>query len=381
MKRLKLIFIFAVVVLTFSSCFADDTEIKNRLIIEGIGIDYDSQAGEYVLTVQALSTSASGPGEQGGSAAPIANYTVKGETVVSALNSLCENTGKYPLYSQNRVVVIGSSLDSSKIAAALDYLVREYTSRPDIYVAAATGTAADIMKIQSDGEIPAKVIEDSIRECNINSMAKDTELYNVVNLYQERTTAFTMPLLEIDKDRNEQGETVKVTGTWVQTSEGQKNHLSTDETVMFKFITDDIELGTLSIEHDGKKIGLDIVNSKTKIKAQLNDATPHFIIKIKCSLDLVEYGDPNFRSIPQTEVDKVRQTAENYISSGIKEVIERQLKEEKCDIFRFGKYLELTYPEVYVQLAENWQNALSTFTFDVSVDATIRKIGQETLRG
>lgn len=381
MKKLKLIFLFAVVLLTFSSCLADDTEIKNRLIIEGIGIDYDSENSEYLLTVQALETAASSSSEEGGSSAPVANYTVSGKTVVSALNSLCENTGKYPLYSQNRVIIIGSTLDSSKIAAALDYLVREYTARPDVYVAAATGKASDILKIQSDGEIPAKIIEESIRESSINSMTQDTELYNVVNLYQEKTTSFTMPLLETDKDRNEKSETVKVTGTWAMTKDGQKNHLSTDETVMFRFITDDIELGTVSIEHDGKQAGLDIINSKTKITTELKDGKPHFVIKIKCSLDLVEYGDPHFGSIAQTEVDKIRQTAENYIGSGVREVLERQLKTEKCDIFRLGKYLELSYPEVYVQQYNNWEEAIGTFTFDVSVDATIRKIGQETLKG
>lgn len=381
MKKLKFIIILMVAVLTFSSCLAEDTEIKNRLIIEGIGIDYDTENNEYILTVQALAIGASSSSEEGGSSAPVVNYTVSGKTVVSALNSLCENTGKYPLYSQNRVIVIGSSLSSEKIAAALDYLVRENTARPDVYVAAATGTAADILKIQSNGEIPAKIIEESIQECNINSMAKDTELYNVVNLYQEKTTSFTMPLLETDKDRNTDSDTVKVTGTWAQTHSGQKNHLSAQETVMFKFITDDIELGTISITLDEKQAGLDIIRSKTKIKTELKDGKPHFTIKVKCSLDLVEYGDPNFSSITESEIDNIRQTAENYISSGIKEVLDRQLKKEKCDIFRFGKYLELKYPEVYVKLSENWEEALSSFTFDVSVDATIRKIGQETLKG
>lgn len=381
MKKLKFIFYLFIMMLTFSSCMAEDTEIKNRLIIEGIGIDYDSENSEYVLTVQALAVGTSGQGEEGVSSAPAVNYTVSGKTIVSALNSLCENTGKYPLYSQNRVIVIGSSLDCSEIAAALDYLVRENTARPDVYVAAATSTAAEILKIQQNGEIPAKIIEESIRECNINSLAKDTELYNVVNLYQEKTTSFTMPLLETDKDRNTDSDTVKVTGTWAQTRNGQKNHLSSEETVMFKFITDDIELGTISLAVDEKQTGLDIIRSKTKIKTELRDGNPHFTIKIKCSLDLVEYGDPNFSSITESEIGKIRQSAENYISSGIKEVINRQLKDEKCDIFRFGKYLELKYPDVYVSLSENWEEALSSFTFDVSVEATVRKIGQETLKG
>ena len=369
------------ILLTFSSCLSGDTEIKNRLIIEGIGIDFDEEKSEYTLTVQALSTSSESSGQESGSSSPVVNYTVTGETVGGALNSLCENTGKYPLYSQNRVIVIGESLSRGHIAAALDYLVREYTARPDVYVAAASGSAADILTVKSSGEIPAKIIEDSIRECSINSIAQETELYNVVNLYQEKTTSFTMPLLEIDRDINAESDSIKVTGTKAMTENGKKNHLSSDETVMFNFITDNIDLGTLSLKLDGKSIGIDIITSKTKTKTEIKDNNPHFSIKVKCSIDLVEYGDPDFSSVAQSDVDKIKKATENYISSGMKEVLERQLKTEKCDIFRFGKQLELKYPEIYSTLWENWENALPNFTFDVSVDATVRKIGQETLRG
>lgn len=379
MKKLKILIFPLIILLTFSSCISSDTEIKNRLIIEGIGIDYDTEKNEYILTVQALATSASG--ETGGSSAPVANYTVRGKTVVTALNSLCENTGKYPLYSQNRVIVIGSGLDYTKIAPALDYLVREYTARPDVYVAAASGAASDILKIQSDGEIPAKIIEESIEESNSNSLAQDTELYNVVNLYSEKTTSFTMPLLATDKNRNEKSETVKVAGTWAMTKNGQKNHLSSEETVMLKFITDDIELGTISIAHGNKKTGLDIISSKTKTQVQIKDGIPHFIIKIKCSLDLVEYGTSDFGSIAREDIEKLEKSAERHITSGVKEVLERQLKNEKCDIFRFGKRLELTHPDVYEKLTANWEEALSSFSYDISTEAVLRKIGQETLKG
>ncbi|MBQ8209837.1 MAG: Ger(x)C family spore germination protein [Clostridia bacterium] len=378
MKKLNLILLLLLIPFVFSSCDATaDKEIKNRLIIEGVGIDYDSESKEYILTVQVLEASKSG--EEGGQSAPVVNYTVTGKTVASALNSLWENTGRYPLYSQNRIIVIGSSLNGDNITRALDFFVREYTARADVTVAAATGSAADVMMIQNGGEIPAKLIENSIREGNENSAAVDTELYNVVNLSMEKTTSFTLPLLEIVKDRNADGEAVKVTGTYCYMKNGKKNHLSDMETMMYKFITDDVELGTMSMSADGVAIGLDIISSSTDVKTELRDNKPHFSIEIKCAVDILEYGNVDFLNIDDETVNRICLQTQDYIESCTTQLLHRQLKEEKCDIFRFFRHLLLKYPEVYNQLATDYENALSEFSYDVQAKVTVRKIGQESM--
>lgn len=47
-----------------TSCIPQNTEIRYRLVIEGIGIDYDTENDLYELTVQVLETGNSDP-EQG----------------------------------------------------------------------------------------------------------------------------------------------------------------------------------------------------------------------------------------------------------------------------------------------------------------------------
>lgn len=376
MKKLSIILLLTAVLFTFSSCTAGDKEIKNRLIIEGIGIDYRPEDEEYVLTVQVLETSKSS--DEGGQSPSVTNYTVTGKTVATALNSLWENTGMYPLYSQNRIIIIGSSLSGNKITAALDFFVREYTARADVFIAAATGSAADILLIENGGEIPAKIIENSILEGYENSASVNTELYNVVNLSMEKTTSFTLPLLEIAKDRNADGDTVKVTGTYCF-SENDKNHLSSEETMMFKFITDDIKLGTVSIKVDDIPAGLDIISSSTDIKTTLKDEKPHFSIKIKCTVDLMEYGNTAFANIDEKTIKEIEQHTSAYISSGTSALLDRELKDKKSDIFRFGRRLMQKYPEIYNTLVPDWQKALTEFSYDVETQVTVRKIGQETM--
>ncbi len=377
MKKCRLIILFLLLPFVFSSCTAGDKEIKNRLIIEGVGIDYDNENKEYILTVQVLETSKSA--DSGGQSASVENYTVTGKTVAGALNALWENTGKYPLYSQNRIIIIGESLTGDNVTKALDFFVREYTARADVTVAAATGSAKDILLIQNGGGIPAKIIENSIREGDENSATTDTELYTLVNLSMESVTSFTLPLLEIVKDRNSKGESVKVTGTYCHTKNGNKNHLSDTETMMFRFITDDIKLGTISIADGKSATGLDIISSSTKIKTELKDNKPHFSIKIKCAVDVLEHENVDFKNIDEQTIENIRVQAQNHITDGAKALLSRQLKEEKCDIFRFFKRLMLEYPETYNQIVTDYENALAEFTYDVETQVTVRKIGQESM--
>ena len=96
MKKLKFILLLLVII-TFSSCISDDTEIRNRLIIEGIGIDFDTRTDEYIITVQALSTAAAGNGQSEGTSTPVTNFTVRGRSVASAPGSLCENNDKFAI--------------------------------------------------------------------------------------------------------------------------------------------------------------------------------------------------------------------------------------------------------------------------------------------
>lgn len=377
MKKLSALFFGMVMILTFSSCSYGETELKNRLIIEGIGIDYDEKEDMYDLTVQVLVTSGGGSDEAPEN--PAVNYSVKGKTIAEAVGSLSDTTGKNPLYSQNRIIVAGSSLTREKIVEALDYFIREYTARADVLMAAAAGDAKDIIS-NSDGssDITAKVIEGAIKESSINSKCLSTELYNMVNLYNEETTTFTMPLLEVTSDRNLDEKTVKVTGTKVFSSE--ENSMSDMETMFFLFVSDKVQSGTFSVETQDGAGALDIIKSKTKTKVSVKDNMPFYETEVKCTVDLVEYDGTRFGNIEKSDILKIQKAAESYIEEGMKEVISRQLKEEKSDIFRFGRMFMKAQPELYGKLSENWSEILPEIGFSVDVQVTVRRIGQETLK-
>lgn len=378
MKKIKLIFL-VLLLLSLTACMPQNTEIKYRLVISGIGLDYDKENEEYELTVQVLETSKSSS-EQGKSETPVANYTVKGKTVAQAIRSLGENTGKYPLYSQNRMIILGSSITDGQMIKALNFFVREYTSRPDVFIAAATGKASDVLTIDAGGEVPAKLIESAIEQSNGNSVSVDTELYDTVNLSLEETTCFALPLIEVVDDRKPKEKTIKVTGTRACSKDVEPKMLSDTETMAYLFAMNKINAGSFSIISDKTAVALEIISSKTKTKLKLKDGKPTFSIDVKCDVDVVEYDSENFTDFNVKDVDKIEKAAKQYIESNMNGLLERFLKKETCDIFRFGKRLEQKYPDIYKELSKDWRKSLTEIDFKVTAQVKVGRIGEMTMK-
>ncbi len=362
-----------------TSCIPQNTEIKYRLVIEGIGIDYDNEKNLYELTVQVLE-----PGntdaEQGKSSSPVTNYTVKGKTIAQAISSLCENTGKYPLYSQNRMIILGSTVTGERMNKALNFFVREYTSRPDVFVAAASGKASDILTTTVGSEVVAKLIESEIELCHDNSLSVDTELYNTVNLTLEETSCFTLPLLEVTEDRIPDGKTVKITGTRACSEKTDPLKLSAEETQAYLFIMNDVKSGSLSIDTENNTVGLDIIESKTKTTLSMKNGAPFFLIEVRCKVDVIEFGDESFLAFNEKDLRKTEESAGKLIAERIAGVLDRFLKNEKCDIFRFGTRIAQKYPEEAKKLNSDPANYLPLIDYKVSVTVDVGRIGQMTIK-
>ena len=357
---------------------SQNTEIKYRLIISGIGVDYNKENDEYELTVQVLDTSETSA-EQGKSSVPVSNYTVKGKTITQAINSLGENTGKTPLYSQNRMIILGESVTGEQMIKALNFFVREYTSRPDVFVAAAKGKASDVLTIKAGGEVPAKLIESAIEQSYKNSVSVDTELYDTVNLSLENTTCFTLPLIEISKDRNKDEKTIKISGTRACSKDVSPKILSNEETMAFQFIMNDIQSGSLSLVCDDIPVGLEIISSESETQLKIIDGRPVFNIQVKSEFDIVEYEKDAFRNFRETDVKEIQQAAENHISEIMNNLLERMLKKEGCDIFRFGKRIEQKHPDIYKNFSADLKKSLTETEVNVSVKVKIGRIGQMTI--
>lgn len=373
MKKLKILILIPLL-FTLTACMPKNTEIKYRLVIEGIGVDYDKENNLYDVTVQVLETQ---QGEEAQSSQS-KTYTVKGETLASAITSLVNATGKYPLYSQNRLIILGSSLTGDRMIQALNFFVREYTSRPDVFVASASGKASDVLNVQSAGESTAKLIESAIEQSHEASVSVDTELFNTVNLSLEETTSFLLPLIEVT-DEYGKDKCIKVTGSTAFSNEEKNVALSSEETFFCLLTTNKAKTGTFNVTSDDIRTALEIMKTSSKIDVTYENGVPVFTVNVKCTVDITEFDSKKFTDLNAESVKKIESAAKEYLESGIGALCERFLKNEKCDIFRFGRRLLKKYPALYDNLKEQWADTMPKIQVKASAEVKVGRIGQMTI--
>lgn len=370
MKKLSAV-LCVIALLTLTACMPENTEIKYRLVIEGIGVDYNEEKNVYEVSVQVLETENEEKSQS-------KTYTVKGETIAKAITTLTESTGKYPLYSQNRLIILGSSVRGDRMIKALNFFVREYTSRPDVYVVTSTGKASEVLNVKATGESTAKLIESEVEQSHNTSVCIDTKLFEAVNLSLEENSTFFIPLTEITNEYTSE-KTVKVTGSSVFSKDGKGIFLSDTETFYTLLALDKAKKGTFTSKAEDTRAALEIMNTDTKIKVSEKDGKPVFDIKIRMTVDITEYESSEFTDLDADAVKKIEKQASSHIKSGVEETVRRIVKEEKCDILRLGRRFYRKFPDEYDKIKDNWQNLLPEMQINISADVKVGRIGQMTI--
>ena len=373
MKKVICVFCIFIALLTFSGCY-EGGELKDRLIIQAVGVDYEN--GEYKITLQALNT---GKGGNGDFEYGTDIVTVKGKSIAKALSSVSSFTGLNPLYSQNRIIIFGKSTRENKIPEILDFFSREYTLRLNVTVAVSDVSAYEILKADSENESTGAAAFTGIIETGIeNSVCVCSEVYRVINGFNEKTSACLIPVLSLKKDGMNGKNTVILDGTAVFKDENYVMTLSPDETAILNIINNSAGHTVFAFDIDKSPVCIDTVKIRTKRKVKFENGVYYFGADVKCRADIIEYEDGDNDSIDENAVENAGAKAEKYIASECEKLFEK-LKKNKCDAVRFLRLSAISDPEVYLENEDEYERYFARSVFSAGVSVSIRRIGQNTV--
>ena len=107
-------------------------QLSQRLLIQGIGIDYED--GVYRATVQVTKVS-----DQEENTVSLMNG--EGDSAMDALNAITLANGKKPLYSHSLVLVLGRGCAEKGIRNVMDFFILYPESHPTVNVLMADSSA------------------------------------------------------------------------------------------------------------------------------------------------------------------------------------------------------------------------------------------------
>lgn len=379
--RRGLIVLLAIILalFTFSENEVYKKDIRNRLVIQGIGIDLEED-GTYTVTLQAIDTNSSeASSAEGASQPPLKAYKLTGDTVYTAIKSVTEKEGKIPLYSQNRIILIGKSITKEKMDDVIDFFVRDVEVGGTVYIAAAEKTASEILEAKNGKElISAENLENSIDSYEYDAKIFATHLYQLINRYNSGSKDFALPLFSLQEKGDEK--IVAITGTALFDNTKYREVISKNDTIYLNVLSDKAYNTAIAFDGGkGTKISLNIVKSKTKRTVTLTKGVPTFKVKVYMDADIAEISGGVSSAMTIKEIEEIKNKGEEYIEKSIKSTIDSLYHKHNSDACGLARLLYIFEKDFYRKNEKNIDSVLNNSLYEVDVQLNIRRIGHEYL--
>ncbi|MCH5190564.1 MAG: Ger(x)C family spore germination protein [Oscillospiraceae bacterium] len=353
-------------------------DISMRLVVQGIGIDIEDD-GSYTVTLQAINTNAQSVTFEGGDQEPVKTYNVTGDTIYTAVKSVTEMEGKTPLYSQNRVIIIGRDIAEKGLEGVIDFFVRDTGNCPSVDVAIADGKASEILEVKSEsGEVIARNIEQSISSTDFEAEISRLQIYELVNRYEDKLPSFTMPILAAVKDGDK--ERVEIIETAVFSGSKLKGTLTKEETVMFNFLCNKVSSGAISYDTDDGKISMGVIDSKATRRVSLQNNTPVFTLSVNVEGDIAEIYNGTAKTVDRARLKELKNGAEEHLKSGMESVLKKLYTELGCDAPGLSRLIYSRHPSFFRENEKNLSTVMANSQYNVEVKVTIRRVGHELIK-
>ena len=380
MRRGLIVLLGIILVLfTFSENEIYKKDIRNRLVIQGIGIDLEKD-GTYTVTLQAIDTNSSeAASADGASQPPLKAYELKGETVYTAIKSVTEKEGKIPLYSQNRIILIGKSITKDKMDDVIDFFVRDVEVGGTVYIAAAEKRASEILKAKNGKElISVQNLESSIDSYEYDAKIFATRLYELINRYNSGTKDFALPLFSLQEKDDETS--AEITGTALFDNKKYREVISKNETIYLNVLSDKVYNTAIAFDGDkGTRVSLNIVKAKTKRDVVLKNNIPNFKIKVYMDADIAEISGGVSNAMTVKQIEEIKNKGEVYIEKSIKTTIDDLYQKHNSDACGLTRLLYIYEKDFYRKNEKNIDSVLKKSLYEVDVELNIRRIGHEYL--
>lgn len=379
MKKAAVFLLITLMVFLSSCSEIEIIELNERLIIEAIGIDYEN--GVYKVTIEGLDSFTAGSEGNSISSGQLTKcYMFEGETIGMAMNSISQITGQIPLFSQARVLVIGFDTAKEKLSETLDFFRREYTTRTDILIAVAEKTASETVSADFGENVSAgNIFEAALSSYRHTGKCTYTPLYRFLNSLMGETDSAYCPLIGVKDNAFSDKKEVSLNGTVIFRKDGGILTLSPEKTLALMLANNKTENGDITVDTSKGICTFEIIDSKTKTKVTTAEDKAQIDINISLRCDIPEFQSKDFSGLSKNDTEKTAEAAAKKIAALVAGVIDEIYYKENCDIFNFGRKINLKNHSFYKNHLLNNENQGENIKCSISVDVSVRRIGKVIL--
>ncbi|WP_440961308.1 Ger(x)C family spore germination protein [Paenibacillus nitricinens] len=367
MKKIKkglLACISLLLLVSILGCW-DYTEIEDRAVVAGIGIDKDSD-GKLLATVEIVDTKEGMKSSQAG----YKMVSLSGKTLFEIVRGMISITGKKLFWSHSKAIIISEEVAKEGVVKVIDWYNRDTETRSDVYVfVSKEKTAQEVINLNSSTEtiMSYGLAQQMAIEQNV-STAPVVEIWDFIEKLETPGDCAIAPLIYIHEKNGQKNP--RVSGTAIFKMDKMIGKLSGEETKYMLFVKDNIKGGVLTVnnEEGTPDFTLEIFSNKTKVKPVWVNGKLRLQINTFTHTGLDEVmTTEGFTSLNSKNV--IEKRAAKELQKNILSVVKKVQQDYHSDIFGFGEIIFENMPKTWTELDKDWEREFSDL--EVVVNSTV----------
>lgn len=390
----SLLLVLSLLSLLAGGCW-DDRELNELGIVSGSAYDWEDNEwkGTYqVINPSSGSSSMGGSGGGSTSSPPFLTYTVKGNTIMQAIERTNLTSTREMFFSHSRITVIGESLAKRGISQLIDLFLRKPDARETVYVFLAEGEAGRILDqlmqlTKNQGAGIQLMIE---QEARLTSYFPGIRLFEMAMQLSSDSESSTVPEIKLTGNRvMDRTDDTAQTDLPSRIAFGRLGVLKVDrfvgwlsqrEAFGLSFLTDKVKKANISFpstpgKSDRDDASVTLLHSSTSVHPIWEK--DHFVmdIDIKAGGILTEIGS----EMDLEKASSMRQM-EHAIENNIAETIDTSwhaVKKLNADVTGFAVSIHRNHPKRWkrIKQEDSWDTVFQNIEIRPHVKMKIERIG------
>lgn len=386
-KKFLLFVMISNCLLMLTGCWSSK-EITELMIVTGMGVDRDSDTGEYKVTLQIIN-----PGEIASQTKTerleVTTYQTTGESIYEAMRRISTEVPRKMYLSHIQLVIFGEELAKEGIGKTLDFISRNHEFRTDFFILVSKGSSAeDVLNVLTPTEAsPSVSLYSAINVSEkIWAPTKGVHLDELLNTLVSDGKQPVLTGVKVSGDRDKGDEVssleqikpaaiTKITGFAAFNKDKLVGWLTEKESKGYNYIISNITstVGSIPCE-DGGIIALEVKKAKTDLQSNIKDGKPSITIKTNIEADLGEI-QCHMDLTKTATIKQIEDDASKQVQTLMEHSITKAKEEFKSDIFGFGETIHRQHPKAWKKLKGNWDETFQDLEISFDIHYDIRRIG------
>lgn len=364
-------------------------DVSDRTLVHAVGIDQDDSG--CTVTLQIFKSDGAGSDTQIDPSKTNTRIISNTAPTFNEAMSLCEKQlGNYIFIGHNQVIVIGSKTDLSDPEELLSYFIRNKDNFLGVDVVLAENTAKEVLNVQiPTGTITMENFREIVAMYRDKGTAIPSNMVDFINQCKKSDKSAALPVISLNQQEEssqaEQGGQSSEGqssggGQDEKQNSGQKNQgqsgggeesqsnqaavisidknavishgkivgeLNPQETQCVNFIKGRTKYGMVTVNFEGKKIGVDLIKRYSKSKVKIKDN------KILYNVDLSIVATTDNSSYTESDKEKIALLIESEIKKQCEDTFNKVMFEYNADIFDLCRLIRHYYPKIHLEYKDN----------------------------